>query len=54
VGVLPAVLFWNRTAALIVGAFLFAVFYVFGYARLARFRSPVWLIVRRARSAGDE
>lgn len=54
VGVLPAVLFWNRTAALIVGAFFFAVFYVFGYARLARFRSPVWLIVRRARSAGDE
>jgi len=54
VGVAPAVVFWNRTGPLIVGALLFAALYVFGYTRLARFRSPGWLIMRRGRAAGNE
>lgn len=54
VGVLPAVLFWNRTVVLMIGALCFAALYVFGYARLARFHSPGWLIVRRGRASGHE
>lgn len=49
VGVFPAVLLWNRTGLLAAGAFCFAVLYVYGYARIARFRTPGWMIVRRRR-----
>ena len=53
-GLLSAVLYWNLTVPLMIGALCFAARYIFGYARLARFRSPGWLIVRRARASGRE
>ncbi len=53
-GVLSAVLFWNRAVPLMIGALCYAALYVFGCARLARFRSPCWLIVWRGRASGHE
>ena len=53
-GVLSTVPFWNRAVPLMMGALCFAALYVFGYARLARFGSPGWLIVRRGRASGHE
>jgi UDP-N-acetylmuramyl pentapeptide phosphotransferase/UDP-N-acetylglucosamine-1-phosphate transferase len=47
VGVFPAVLFWNRTVPLAAGALCFAMLYVYGYARIAHFRSPGWMIMHR-------
>jgi len=45
--VVPAMIFWDNSAVL--GAFivLFGASYVILYARIVRFRSPLWLIVRR-------
>lgn len=48
-GVVPATLFWNNTLALQVGCAAFAVGYVAVYSRIARFRSPRWLVLRKAR-----
>lgn len=45
--VVPAVLFWNRTAALMVCCALFAVFYVGAYLMMVRFKTPKWLVARR-------
>lgn len=50
VGVVPATLLWNRTLPLALGVGCFAVLYVYGYVRIARFRSPGWMIVRRRQS----
>ncbi|MFN0163522.1 MAG: glycosyltransferase family 4 protein [Burkholderiales bacterium] len=48
-GVVPATLFWNNTLALQVGCAMFAVAYVVTYSRIARFRSPRWLVLRKIR-----
>lgn len=53
VGVVPAVLLWNRTVPLIVGALCFAALYIYGYARIARFRAPGWMILRRGHLPED-
>lgn len=45
--VAPAVLFWQSTAALMLGAFIFACGYIYGYTRIARFRAPGWLVLRK-------
>jgi UDP-N-acetylmuramyl pentapeptide phosphotransferase/UDP-N-acetylglucosamine-1-phosphate transferase len=44
--VAPAVLFWNRTLALMACCFLFAAFYVTAYLMLVRFKTPKWLVSR--------
>jgi len=41
--VLPAVLFWNSTAALIAFAVLSTVAYVWAYVSIVRFKVPRWL-----------
>ncbi|MBS0444576.1 MAG: glycosyltransferase family 4 protein [Proteobacteria bacterium] len=45
--VIPAVLFWNNSAALGCFIFLFGATYVILYSRIVRFRAPNWMIVRR-------
>jgi UDP-N-acetylmuramyl pentapeptide phosphotransferase/UDP-N-acetylglucosamine-1-phosphate transferase len=44
--VIPATLFWDDTLALQAAALLFALFYLFCYWRLVRFRAPRWLSAR--------
>jgi UDP-N-acetylmuramyl pentapeptide phosphotransferase/UDP-N-acetylglucosamine-1-phosphate transferase len=46
--VIPAVLWWNNTAVLTVFLLLFMVSYVWLYWRIVRFKTPRWLIFRRA------
>lgn len=41
--VVPAVLFWSNTVALVVCCVLFAVFYVSAYLMMVRFKVPRWL-----------
>jgi cytochrome c biogenesis protein CcdA len=41
--VVPAVLFWDRSAPLAVALLLFVVGYVVLYWRIVRFKSPRWL-----------
>lgn len=45
--VVPAVMFWNNSLALMVCCILFAVFYVVAYLTLVRFKTPRWLTSRR-------
>lgn len=45
--VIPATLFWKNTAVLIFFCLLFVVSYVWLYARIVRFKSPRWLILRK-------
>jgi len=45
--VIPAVVFWDSTAILSGFIVVFGVTYVFLYARIVRFKTPGWLIVRR-------
>jgi UDP-N-acetylmuramyl pentapeptide phosphotransferase/UDP-N-acetylglucosamine-1-phosphate transferase len=45
--VLPATLFWQNTIVLIVFCLLFVISYVWLYARIVRFKSPRWLILRK-------
>jgi UDP-N-acetylmuramyl pentapeptide phosphotransferase/UDP-N-acetylglucosamine-1-phosphate transferase len=45
--VIPAVVWWDNTAALAVFIVLFAMTYVGLYWRIVRFRTPRWLVVRR-------
>ena len=47
VGVLPAVVFWRYTIALQVCTLVFAIVYVYGYARIVRFRAPRWWVIRK-------
>ncbi len=44
--VVPAVLFWNHTVALVICCILFALFYVSAYLMLVRFKTPRWLVSR--------
>jgi UDP-N-acetylmuramyl pentapeptide phosphotransferase/UDP-N-acetylglucosamine-1-phosphate transferase len=45
--VIPATLFWQNTIVLIVFCLLFVISYVWLYARIVRFKSPRWLILRK-------
>lgn len=45
--VIPATMFWKNTTALILFCFLFVGSYVWLYARIVRFKSPRWLILRK-------
>jgi UDP-N-acetylmuramyl pentapeptide phosphotransferase/UDP-N-acetylglucosamine-1-phosphate transferase len=44
--VVPAVLFWNNTVALLAFLVLFGVSYVALYWRIVRFKSPRWMVIR--------
>ncbi|NHZ32018.1 MULTISPECIES: glycosyltransferase family 4 protein [Massilia] len=45
--VIPATVFWKDTGVLIFFCLLFVVSYVWLYARIVRFKSPRWLILRK-------
>ena len=45
--VIPATVFWKSTGTLILFCLLFVVSYVWLYARIVRFKSPRWLILRK-------
>ncbi len=45
--VIPATIFWKNTGVLIFFCLLFVVSYVWLYARIVRFKSPRWLILRK-------
>lgn len=45
--VIPATLFWSHTWLLMALCLLFIVSYIWLYARIVRFRSPRWMIVKR-------
>jgi len=47
IGVAPAVVFWQGTHALQIGSALFAVAYIFAYARIVKFRAPRWWVLRK-------
>ncbi len=47
VGVAPAMVFWKTTAALQIGAAIFAVVYLYAYARIVKFRAPRWWVLRK-------
>jgi UDP-GlcNAc:undecaprenyl-phosphate GlcNAc-1-phosphate transferase len=47
IGVAPAVVFWQATPALQIGSALFIAAYVFAYARIVKFRTPRWWVLRR-------
>ena len=47
IGVAPAVVFWKATAALQIGCALFAAAYLYGYARIVKFRAPRWWVLRK-------
>jgi UDP-N-acetylmuramyl pentapeptide phosphotransferase/UDP-N-acetylglucosamine-1-phosphate transferase len=44
--VIPATVFWQNTTVLIIFCLLFVISYVWLYARIVRFKSPRWLILR--------
>jgi UDP-N-acetylmuramyl pentapeptide phosphotransferase/UDP-N-acetylglucosamine-1-phosphate transferase len=45
--VIPATIFWRHTVFLVVFLFLFVVTYIWLYARIVRFKSPRWMILRK-------
>jgi hypothetical protein len=45
--VIPAVLFWSNTTALMLVALGFVVVYVWLYRRMVQFKSPRWLVLRK-------
>ncbi len=45
--VIPATIFWRYTGVLIFFCFLFVMTYVWLYARIVRFKSPRWMILRK-------
>jgi UDP-N-acetylmuramyl pentapeptide phosphotransferase/UDP-N-acetylglucosamine-1-phosphate transferase len=45
--VIPATVFWQNTTVLIIFCLLFVISYVWLYARIVRFKSPRWLILRK-------
>ncbi|MBK6639300.1 MAG: glycosyltransferase family 4 protein [Rhodocyclaceae bacterium] len=48
IAVAPAVVFWESTHLLQLGALLFAAGYVYAYLRIVRFRSPRWWVLRNS------
>lgn len=51
--VMPAILFWRYHLVLKIFALLFAIFYVWLYWRIALFRSPGWMSVRKESDPGS-
>lgn len=49
IGVAPAVVFWQATPVLQIGCVLFAAAYIYGYARIVKFRAPRWWVLRKSR-----
>lgn len=47
--VIPAMLFWQHEWVLQLGCLLFVLLYVWLYRRIVRFRSPRWMVLRKAR-----
>lgn len=47
--VIPSVLWWNNTAVLTWFLFGFVALYVWLYSRIARFKTPRWMVFRRTR-----
>jgi hypothetical protein len=45
--VIPATMFWRDTTILICFCLLFIVSYIWLYARIVRFKSPRWLIIKK-------
>ena len=43
IGVIPAVLWWNSTGALILAVLLFILLYVYLYLKIVRFNTPQWI-----------
>jgi len=48
IGVVPALVFWQNRLLLCGGFVCFAASYIYGYTRLARFRAPGWLVIRKS------
>ncbi|WP_077036791.1 glycosyltransferase [Pelomonas sp. KK5] len=48
---IPAVLFWDSTPALLAFLVLFGLSYVGLYWRIVRFRTPRWMVLKRSRDA---
>jgi UDP-N-acetylmuramyl pentapeptide phosphotransferase/UDP-N-acetylglucosamine-1-phosphate transferase len=49
IGVAPALVFWQATHALQIGSALFALAYLYAYARIVKFRAPRWWVLRKTR-----
>ena len=47
IGVVPALVFWQATHVLQIGSLLFAVGYIYAYARIVKFRAPRWWVLRK-------
>jgi UDP-N-acetylmuramyl pentapeptide phosphotransferase/UDP-N-acetylglucosamine-1-phosphate transferase len=47
VGVAPAVVYWEAAHALQIGSALFAMAYIYAYARIVKFRVPRWWVLRK-------
>ena len=47
-GVAPAVIFWKVTPVLQIGCVFFAAAYIYGYARIVKFRAPRWWVLRKS------
>ena len=52
--VIPAAIFWSRSAVLQSVVVVFAIFYVWLYARIVRFRAPQYLILLRQAGSGAQ
>lgn len=48
VSVVPAMLFWQNTKVLVAFCIIFAISYICLYRMIIRFRTPRWLVLRRA------
>jgi len=53
VTVCPAMAFWQNTTVLQIGCICFAILYVWLYARIVRFKSPRWMVLRSKESSHE-
>lgn len=51
--VMPATLFWQKTAALQIVCSIFVIFYIWLYQRIVNFRAPKWLMVHSSPKKSD-
>jgi len=49
-GLIPAVLFWDSTQALMITSALFVIVYIYMYRRIVRFNTPSWMASRPPRN----
>jgi hypothetical protein len=49
IAVVPALLFWRSHIALKIFTILFAVVYVWLYWSIVRFKTPKWLLIKKAK-----